>query len=345
MNVAIIGASGYAGAELVKLLSCHPQINTLNLLVSEHSSSAHQRFSDLYPQMLGLCDFHLQPFSWQWLERHHQQLDAVFMATPHHYSQQWAHAFIELGICVFDLSGAFRLKQTADYRAYYDFDHQHPQLLEQAVYGLPEFADCELDNAELIALPGCYPTASLLSIKPLCQSGLLDNTQAVVINGISGASGAGRSPVLATSFNEVSLRAYNILSHRHQPEISQHAGNQDIEIVFNPHIAPFKRGLMTTTTVKLVSDATEELVDATFKQAYQQSVFVRLANQWPQIDNVALTPFADLHWQYEQQKRTLVVCCAIDNLLKGAASQAVQCFNMRFGYAMSTALIRGHYER
>ncbi|TRX57866.1 N-acetyl-gamma-glutamyl-phosphate reductase [Thalassomonas sp. M1454] len=337
MKVAVVGASGYAGAELVEILGKHSQINEMHLLVSENSESKGLLFSDLYPRMQSICDLPLQAFSQAWLSANND-LDAVFFATPHEYSQQWAHAFVELGIKVFDLSGAFRLSESSDYPKYYGFEHKHQNLIDEAVYGLAEWNSKEIANAQLVAVPGCYPTASLLGLKPITANDLNVKDGLTVVNGISGVSGAGRKASLATSFNELSLKAYNVLQHRHQPEISQECGQQ---VIFNPHIAPFKRGLLSTVTMQLKSGVSADDVAQAFHQAYDNTPLVRIAKTWPQIDDVSGSPFASLFWQVDEEKQVVVVSCAIDNLLKGAASQAIQCFNLANGFNVSQGLLGG----
>lgn len=336
MKIAVIGASGYVGAELVGLLSKHDRISIEHLLVSEHSESAGLNFSALHPRWLNVCDQALQAFSLDWFNTHHADLDAVFFATPHEFSAQWAKTFVDADIKVFDLSGGFRLKNSADYPVYYGFAHQSVAILDQAIYGLAEWKHEHIATANLIAVPGCYPTASLLSLKPITTKNLHQKNSLIVVNGISGVSGAGRSASLATSFNEVSLTPYNILQHRHQPEISQEAG---CDVIFNPHLAPYKRGLLATVTLQLNDGVTSGQVDDAYYSAYQNNPLVRLTNNWPKIDNVAYTPFADLHWQFDQNKHVLVASCAIDNLLKGAASQAIQCANISLGLPEQYSLL------
>ncbi|WP_206483140.1 N-acetyl-gamma-glutamyl-phosphate reductase [Thalassotalea sp. G2M2-11] len=336
MKVAVIGASGYVGAELIALLCGHDKISLNHLVVSEHSSSAEKTFSELHPKYAGICDLPLTPFSAQWLAQAAGDLDAVFFATPHEFSATWAQAFIEYGVKVFDLSGGFRLKKLEDYPTYYEFEHQYSELLDQAVYGLAEWQAEEIKQTNLVAVPGCYPTASLLSLKPITHHQLHKMDGLIVVNGVSGVSGAGRKASLATSFNEVSLTPYNILQHRHQPEISQEAG---ASVIFNPHLAPYKRGLLVTITLQLKADVTEAQVKQAYLTTYQDKPLVRLVDTWPKVDNVAHTPFADVHWKYEQDQQVLVVSCAIDNLLKGAASQAIQCANISLGLASDYGLI------
>ena len=185
-------------------------------------------------------------------------------------------------------------------------------------------------------MPGCYPTASLLSLKPITSNNYHIENSLIVVNGISGVSGAGRKASLATSFFEVSLTPYNILQHRHQPEISQEANAQ---VIFNPHLAPYKRGLMATVTLQIKAGITTQQVDDAFINAYKDKPLVRLTGAWPKIDNVANTPFADVHWQVDEEKQVVVVSCAIDNLLKGAASQAIQCANISLGLPSEYSLL------
>lgn len=345
MKVAVIGASGYVGAELIGLLCAHDKISLEYLLVSENSSSADMTFSQLHPRYLGVCDLPLVCFSQQWFDENAQELDAVFFATPHEFSADWAQAFVECGVKVFDLSGGFRLKNSADYPTYYGFEHKNLSALAQAKYGLAEWQADDIANSPLIAVPGCYPTASLLALKPITTHNYQIENSLIVVNGISGVSGAGRKASLATSFYEVSLTPYNILQHRHQPEISQEA---DAQVIFNPHLAPYKRGLLATVTLQIKAGVTSEQINEAFVRAYQEQPLVRLTGAWPKIDNVANTPFADVHWQVDEEKQVVVVSCAIDNLLKGAASQAVQCANISLGltsdYSLLNQLVLGNSQ-
>ncbi|OUR61783.1 N-acetyl-gamma-glutamyl-phosphate reductase [Colwellia sp. 39_35_sub15_T18] len=339
-KVAVIGASGYAGAELVGLLCQHDKVSIQHLVVSENSTSCGKLFSELHGRWQGICDVPLQSFSQEWFDENvtnaAQSLDAVFFATPHEFSADWAQAFVVAGIKVFDLSGGFRLKKAVDYPTFYGFEHANTEALAQAKYGLAEWQQADIAQSNLIAVPGCYPTASLLSLKPITSNHFHVENSLIVVNGISGVSGAGRSASLATNFNEVSLKPYNILQHRHQPEISQEANAQ---VIFNPHLAPYKRGLLATVTLQLKAEVTRAQIDTAFQQAYSDKPLVRIVNAWPQIGNVAQTPFADIHWQVDEEKHVVVVSCAIDNLLKGASSQALQCFNIALGLPSEYSLL------
>ena len=335
-KVAIIGASGYAGAELVGLLIKHSNVLIEHLIVSENSHSEGKLFSDLHGRFKGECDLPLVAFSKAWFDQSASNVDVVFFATPHDFSADWAQAFVDAGVQVFDLSGGFRLKKATDYPKYYGFEHADTAALASAKYGLAEWQQDDIASTPLIAVPGCYPTASLLCLKPLTHNNLVLQNSLITVNGISGVTGAGRNASLATNFNEVSLKAYNILKHRHQPEISQESG---VEVVFNPHLAPFKRGLLATVTLQLKVGVKEAEVEQAFNNAYADKPLVRLVSSWPEISHVANTPYADLHWQYDSAKQVVVVSCAIDNLLKGAASQAVQCFNISQGLTSEYSLI------
>ncbi|MFB0979874.1 MAG: N-acetyl-gamma-glutamyl-phosphate reductase [Alteromonadaceae bacterium] len=336
MKVAVIGASGYVGAELISLLCAHDKISLEYLLVSENSSSADMTFSQLHPRYLGVCDLPLICFSQHWFDETVQGLDAVFFATPHEFSADWAQAFVEKGVKVFDLSGGFRLKNSEDYPTFYGFEHKNLSALAQAKYGLAEWQQEDIAKTQLVADPGYYTKESLLSLKPITSNNYHIENSLIVVNGISGVSGAGRKASLATSFYEVSLTPYNILQHRHQPEISQEANAQ---VIFNPHLAPYKRGLMATVTLQIKTGITSQQIDEAFVNAYQDQPLVRLTGAWPKIDNVANTPFADVHWQVDMEKQVVVVSCAIDNLLKGAASQAIQCANISLGLSSEYSLL------
>ena len=234
-----------------------------------------------------------------------------------------------------DLSGAFRVNDGAFYEKYYGFTHQHPALLEQAVYGLAEWSVEKLKEANLIAVPGCYPTAAQLSLKPLINAGLLDLNQWPVINATSGVSGAGRKASIGNSFCEVSLQPYGVFNHRHHPEISTHLG---ADVIFTPHLGNFKRGILETITCRLKPGVSKEQVAAVFQQAYADKPLVRLYDKGvPALKNVVGLPFCDIGFAVQDEH--IIVVAAEDNLLKGAAAQAVQCANIRFGFAETQSLI------
>ena len=251
LNTLIVGASGYAGAELVTYVNRHPDMTITALTVSAQSNDAGKLISDLHPQLKGIVDLPLQPMSD--ISEFSAGVDVVFLATAHEVSHDLAPQFLQAGCVVFDLSGAFRVNDGAFYEKYYGFTHQHPDLLEQAVYGLAEWKEDQLKEANLIAVPGCYPTAAQLSLKPLIDAGLLDLSQWPVINATSGVSGAGRKAAISNSFCEVSLQPYGVFTHRHQPEIATHLG---AEVIFTPHLGNFPRGILETITCRLKAGVT-----------------------------------------------------------------------------------------
>lgn len=250
-------------------------------------------------------------------------------------SHDLAPIFLEAGCQVFDLSGAFRVKSEGFYNTFYGFEHQYNNWLDKAAYGLAEWNQESIKNTPLIAVAGCYPTASQLAIKPLLEHALLDTNQWPVINATSGVSGAGRKASMVNSFCEVSLQPYGVFNHRHQPEIAQHLG---CDVIFTPHLGNFKRGILATITMKLAQDVTEAQVAKAFEQAYQGKPAVRLKGDGiPRIQDVENTPFCDIGWKVQGEH--IIVISAIDNLLKGASSQAMQCLNIHYGYPELTALL------
>ena len=334
LNTVIVGASGYAGAELAALVQNHPELKLFGLYVSAGSQDAHKRFSSLHPQWVGELDQPLLPLDEDGMTRILTQADLVLLATAHEVSAELAPKFLAKGLPVFDLSGAFRVKDQGFYASFYGFTHDSEQWLEQAVYGLAEWNADAIHNAQLIAVPGCYPTASLCALKPLQQAGLIAEEWQPIINAVSGVSGAGRKAAINTSFCEVSLSPYGTFNHRHQPEISHHLGKG---VLFQPHLGNYVRGILATIYVQLADGVTQTQVDQAYLKAYEGKPLVRLTGQMPSIRGVANTPYCDLAWQ--QQGNMLVVVSAIDNLLKGAASQAMQCINIKFGFEPATGLI------
>ncbi|WP_034461391.1 N-acetyl-gamma-glutamyl-phosphate reductase [Buttiauxella noackiae] len=333
LNTLIVGASGYAGAELVNYLNRHPHMNITALTVSAQSNDAGKLISDLHPQLKGIVDMPLQAMSD--ISEFTDGVDVVFLATAHEVSHDLAPQFLAKGCVVIDLSGAFRVNDAEFYQRYYGFTHQHPELLEQAVYGLAEWQSDKLKETSLISVPGCYPTASQLALKPLIEAGLLDLNQWPVINATSGVSGAGRKAAISNSFCEVSLQPYGIFNHRHHPEIATHLGTP---VIFTPHLGNFPRGILATITCRLNKGVTQQQIAGAFNQAYQDKPLVRLYDKGvPALKNVVGLPFCDIG--FAVQGEHLIVVATEDNLLKGASAQAVQCLNIRFGFAETQSLI------
>ncbi|MGR6832475.1 N-acetyl-gamma-glutamyl-phosphate reductase [Aliivibrio wodanis] len=333
LKTTIIGASGYTGAELALMIFKHPHLSLAGLYVSENSLDKGKAISDLYGSLKGIVDDALQPLLD--ITQVAKESDVVLLATAHEVSHDLAATFLDHDCVVFDLSGAFRVKQEGFYSEYYGFEHQYEEWLDKAVYGLAEWNAEAIAQAQLVAVPGCYPTASQLALKPLVESNLLDKNQWPVINATSGVTGAGRKANLVSSFCEVSLQPYGVFNHRHQPEIAAHLG---CDVIFTPHLGNFKRGILATITTKLEKGVTEADIQVAFNHAYADTPAVRLlGNEMPKIQSVEKTPFCDIGWKVQGEH--LIVVSAIDNLLKGASSQAMQCINIRFGFPMLTSLI------
>ncbi len=338
LNVSIIGASGYAGAQLTALVQQHPQMKLQGLYVSAQSTDAHKLFTEVAGHYSHLPAMPLIPLNQSECAVIADSSDAVFLCTPHQFSHDAMPALIGKRAKIFDLSGAFRLPEPDIFARFYGFEHMHRSLQSQAVYGLAEWFGDDIANATLIAVPGCYPTASLTGLLPLQRAGLLNASVRPVINAVSGVTGAGRKASLTTSFCEVSLQAYGVLSHRHTPEIETYL---DQQVIFTPHLGNFKRGILATITVKLAERATADTVKQAFWDSYSNQPLVRLRNAFPKVDEVVNTPFADVHWQVDRDSGYAVIGCAIDNLLKGAASQAIQCANLTFGLPTTLGLTGG----
>lgn len=332
LKIAIVGASGYTGAELALMVHKHPQLTLAGLYVSENSLDAGKCISLLHGKLVGVVEQPVEPLVD--IAQAAQSCDVVFLATAHEVSHDIAPIFLEHGCQVFDLSGAFRVPNDDFYTDFYGFEHQHDSWLSNAAYGLAEWNQKAIKRAQLVAVAGCYPTASQLAIKPLIQNDLLDLTQWPVINATSGVSGAGRKASMTNSFCEVSLQPYGVFTHRHQPEIAHHLGR---DVIFTPHLGNFKRGILATVTMKLKAGVNADHVAQAFQQAYQDKPAIRLKATLPSIQEVEFTPFCDISWKVQGEH--IIVISAIDNLLKGASSQAIQCLNIHYGFSELTALL------
>lgn len=333
----IIGASGYTGAELAQILTRHPHFELAGLYVSTNSADANKPISTLYPQLRSVCDLPLQPLpeTQEKLTALAQSAEVIFLATAHEVSHDLAPIFVQNGCKVFDLSGAYRVNNAEFYQQFYGFTHQFPELLQKAVYGLAEWNHESIRQTDLVAVAGCYPTVSQLSLKPLIENNLLDLNQLPIINAVSGVSGAGRKASLTSSFCEVSLNAYGVFNHRHQPEIATHLG---CEVIFTPHLGNFKRGILATITAKLKAGVSDEQIREAYSQYYANRPLVRVYEQGlPSIKAVEFTPYCDIG--FATKNGHIIIVGAEDNLLKGAAAQAVQCANIRFDYDETLGLI------
>ncbi|MCG3191459.1 MAG: N-acetyl-gamma-glutamyl-phosphate reductase [Thermoanaerobaculia bacterium] len=337
VRVAVVGATGYSGAELTVLLARHRQAEISSLFSSEGGKSA--PFSRLHPALAARSGPGVRPFRLEALLE--SAPDAVFLATPHETSAELAPNLLERGMSVIDISAAFRLKNPAVFEAAYGFAHPAPQLLTEAVYGLTEWSGDRLLGARLVANPGCYPTSVLLALKPILD--LLAPAIPVVCDSKSGTSGAGKKADLAFSFSELSEnhKAYGVSGHRHEPEMLQELGlAPGTPFSFVPHLLPIVRGMLSTIHVSFAAPQTAEDLFSRFAAAYAGSPFVsvRPHGEMPDVRSVANTPNAAIGFCLRDGGRRAVLVSVIDNLLKGAASQAVQNFNRVFGFPETEGL-------
>ena len=328
VRVAVAGATGYAGQELVAILAKHPGVR----LEAAMSSSAESAARPL-PRLAKLWDGTVEPLNTARLAK---EMNLVFLAVPEKAAAELAPPLVEAGVRVIDLSGAFRIRDAEARHTWYPATEAMPA---GAAYGLTEHFRSQIEQARLVANPGCYPTAALLSLLPLAKAGLLDAAAGVIVDAKSGISGAGRAPSDRTHFSENhgSVAAYNVLGHRHVAEMEQELGAM---VTFVPHLVPLDRGILETIYVRVVEGTTAEQVDSALRTAYGAEPFVRLTGSTlPEIKHVAWTNFCDIGWKLEAATRRLVLVACLDNLVKGAAGQAVQNLNVACGFDERTALL------
>ena len=340
-KAAVAGATGYSGRELVRLLSNHPHLQLVGAFASPHATRT--PISDLHPVLKGKIDLLCEPFDEDVIRS--LAPDVVFLATPNEFSHEVVPSMLALGALVIDLSGAYRLKDASDYPRYYGFEHTRPDLLEAACYGITEFVRKDLPGTKLIANPGCYPTSVLVPITPLRKAGLIEDGRPIICDSKSGVTGAGKTPNLSTHFAEVSenFSAYKVLSHRHSPEIAQGLGlpSTPSALIFTPHLLPINRGILSTIYFRLKQGATQRDVLAVWSETFVDSEFIRIfdENQLPEIKFAANTPYCDIGVAMDEATGETIVLSAIDNLLKGAASQAIQNANLALGLSENAGLL------
>lgn len=343
LRTVIVGAAGYTGAELASLLAAHPACEIVGVFGSEkRAAEGEQPLSRLFPRLRGVVDLALRVASVQAIVD--LKPNVVFLCTPHEVSAAMSEALLAAELVVIDLSAAFRLHNAADYPTHYGFEHPAAHLLQRAVYGLPEFNRARIAESDLIACPGCYPTSVALALKPLAAANLIRTDRPVIVDSASGVSGAGRSPAVKSLFCEVSFQPYNALKHRHQPEMRQETG---CTVLFTPHLLPLDRGIVSTIHAELADGVTEAQVRAWLQRIYEGESFVRLlpAGEWPSVGGVERTNFCDIGLAVDEATRHLLLVSSIDNLVKGASGQAVQCMNVRFGLPETMGLLAEFSEQ
>lgn len=329
----IVGFRGYSGMELQKILAAHPR--TTPALLEHRADSA--------PEIRPIGHDGPRRFPCDAAQVAAAGIGVVFLATPPEVSMELAPALLEKDILVIDLSGAFRLRTVERYRHWYKEEHTQPELLASAVYGLPEFYREQVKGARLLSNPGCYPTAANLAIRPLVAAGVVDRNAGIVCDAKSGVSGAGRKPSLKTHFCEVTenFSAYSILNHRHVPEVLLNSGLEERDFSFTAQLIPIDRGILETVYFRTQGISSADELVQIYLNAYRDEPFVRIypAGHVPDLHAVARTNFCDIGVRYDAATGRAVVVACIDNLVKGAAGQAVQNMNLMFGYAETEGLL------
>ncbi len=325
ITTAILGASGYSGAELLRLMV---QRNDISIDYVFAGSSSGKTLSSLYPSFMNQIDLTFEEFDPVKL----QGIDVVFLALPSGEAMKIVPRLLPVARNVIDLSGDFRLHSVELYEQYYRHQHTSPELLNTAIYGLPELNKKSISKGRFIANPGCYPTSAILALLPAVQSGLL-SPHGIVINSLSGVSGAGRQSSFDYSFTETNenVRAYKLGQHQHIPEMQSvlaTTAGKDVSLSFVPHLIPVTRGIYTTIHANLTVSVDDQTVQMLYAEMYKDCPFIRLRSQVPQIKDVVFTNFCDIHIKVDQRTNQLIVISVIDNLVKGAAGQAMQNMNI-----------------
>lgn len=330
LRVAVLGATGYTGVELLRILVQHPRAK---LTVVTSQQFAGKRISDVYPSLAGKCELLLEELS---VDQVAARSELAFAALPHKTSMEVVAGLVERGKRVIDLSADFRLRDPDVYRHWYS-PHQAPHLLKKAVYGLTELHRRPVTKARLVAIPGCYPTGAVLGLAPLFAKGMVRGT--VLIDAKSGVTGAGRSSAVELSFSEVNenFKAYHVGVHRHTPEIEQELSRiakQSVLVLFAPHLVPMSRGILSTMYVELKRPLAEEKLSQLYQTFYRRDPFIRIlpCGSFPETKEVRGSNDCAIGFRYDPRVGRLVVITALDNLVKGAAGQAVQNMNLMFGW-------------
>ena len=336
-RVGIVGASGYSGAELMRLLSVRGDVE-LAMVVA--GTSVGKRVDELYPALTGVVDLTFEAFEPARLDG----LDVVFVALPSGEAMNIVPQLLGRVGRVIDLGGDFRLPDATLYEEFYGRKHICPELLGEAVYGLTELNNASIAASHFVANPGCYPTSAILPLFPLVKGGLISST-GIVINSLSGVSGAGRSASVEMSFVEVNenTRAYKIGKHQHIPEmqsILEQMTGRSVGLSFVPHLVPLTRGIYTTIHADMTNGCTEEAVFDAFSESYDDAMFIRVRKTIPQIKDVAFSNFCDIAFRIEERANQIIIISTIDNLVKGAAGQAIQNMNVMLGLPEETGLMR-----
>ncbi len=334
IKVGIIGATGYTGVELIRLIQQHP-VAELKIITSRELKG--KKVSTVFPSLINICDLVFKAPD----DKDLKSCDIVFFATPHGVAMKNAEVLFDKDIKIIDLSADFRIKDSVEWSKWYNIKHTNNKLLSKAVYGLPEIYRDEIKKAKIIANPGCFPTAIILGLKPLLEANCinLDNIVADCKSGVSGAGRKANIPILFCESNE-NFKAYNVSKHRHYPEIKQileQIANSDIEITFIPHLIPMLRGIYATIYVDLVADID---INKIYENSYKDEMFVSVLEEgvYPETRSVKASNYCHISVQKLKNSNKVIIMSVIDNLVKGASGQAVQNMNLMFGIDEQTGL-------
>lgn len=326
MNVSVVGATGYSGAELMRILSHHRQVKIAHAV---SKSFAGQKMSDIF-RSFASCDYTLEEMDF---DNICMDSEIVFTCLPHGTSSEVVPELLSRGVKVIDLSGDFRYNDVSIYEKWYKTEHKAKQLLDKSVYGMPEIYRDKIKDAQLIGNPGCYTTSAILALSPLLNAGLI-NSESIIIDAKSGVTGAGRSAKLPLIYSEVneSFKAYGVATHRHTSEIEQElsiAAGKEVALSFTPHLLPIKRGILST--IYADTTATEQQIQKAY-EIYKDEPFVQVVDGLPEIKHVAGSNNCFIGFKLDERLSKLIIVSCIDNLVKGAAGQAVQNMNIMFGF-------------
>lgn len=350
VQTAVVGVTGYAGAELARLLLHHPRLKSAPPVFAgrvddKDAARGGVPLAEIHPQLAdnnGSSALRLEPFSWEMLARRGVQV--LFLATPHEQSREWVPEALARGLRVIDMSGAWRLTNATN-RAVYAFTDTRPETAAatqaKAVYGMPELHRSEIVGAQLVANPGCYATSVILALRPIVAAGIIDLAHGIVADSKSGVSGAGKSPTAKTHYMYAAdnLSAYGVFSHRHTGEMLEQIGLDAEEITFTPHLLPIPRGILSTIYVRFREPQTRDAIAQAYRSFFAGSPMVRLYDTTlPQIQYSVRTNYADIGFQIAADGRRAVIVSCLDNLLKGASGQAVQNLNVMLGWGEAEGL-------
>jgi len=342
LRVAVVGATGYAGYELARLLLRHPQIDKPTFYLRDAHADV-RCLTELYPQLRGWGEAPCKPLSVEAIAK--SGADVAFLSTPHEASLELVPKLLDANpkLRVVDLSGAFRFHEPGTFESWYKLEPAAREILSEAVYGLPELYGDALPGARLVANPGCYPTSVILGLRPLVEAGWIDRARGIVCDCKSGVSGAGKEPKRETHFVEVNenFRAYGLFTHRHTPEVAEHLGLAGGDFVFTTHLLPLERGILSTLYVWLNPSRKADEIEALYRKFFAGRPIMRLlpAGRLPELQHVAHTNFCDIGFALDSSGERLVIVSCLDNLGKGAAGQAVQNFNGMYGYPETAGLL------